>query len=368
MPRRFLLVASILSLISLASCQQSTPIPPAFPTLAPAPTASPAVPANGATSAPASTAIIAAPSATAASNSTPLAISAMRAKAYPGSSLTVEQTLPPGPNFSRSIVSYQSDGLKLYGLLTVPTGNPPAGGWPVILLNHGYIPPTEYSTAQSYAGIDAPLAEAGYVVFKPDYRGHGNSPGTPCQIYICPDYVTDSLNALASVKRLPGVNPDKIAVWGHSMGGNITLHELVISGDIKAAVIMAGVVGSYSDILDWWKARVANGVLTTSNDLETNQLVDQMVAQHGTPQTNRDYWNPMDPTQFLSDVQAPVLIQVGTADTVVPPSFSQNLAAQLKVAGKNVTLHVYPGADHNLSPDTAAAVQEAIAFFNQYLK
>ena len=57
-----------------------------------------------------------------------------------------------------------------------------------------------------------------------------------------------------------------------------------------------------------------------------------------------------------------------TADTVVPPGFSQGLAAQLQQAGKNVTLHVYPGADHNLSPDTAAAVHEALAFFDQYLK
>lgn len=367
MSRRFLLVASILSLVSLAACQQSTPAPSGFPTLGPIPSSSPAVPTTGATSA-MTPDVTAAATPTAASSSTSLAISAMRAKAYLGSEFVVEQTLPPGPNLSRSIVSYQSDGLKLHGLLTIPTGNPPAGGWLVILLNHGYIPPSEYSTTQSYAGIDAALAGAGYVVFKPDYRGHGNSPGTPCQIYICPDYVTDSLNALASVKRLPGVNPDKLAVWGHSMGGNITLHELVISGDIKAAAIMAGVVGSYSDILDWWKARVTSGVLTTQNDLETNQLVNQMVDQHGTPQSNPDYWNPIDPTQFIPDIQAPVLIQVGTADTVVPPSFSENLAAQLKAAGKNVTLHVYSGADHNLSPDTAAAVQEAIAFFNQTLK
>ena len=308
------------------------------------------------------------PALTPTTEPSPLDISAMRARAYPGSDLTVESVLSPGPGDNRYLVSYMSDGLRLFGLLTVPTGNKPAGGWPVILLNHGYIPPAEYSTEQSYVREVNLFSAAGYIVFKPDYRGNGNSPGSPSQVYISPDYVTDSLNALASVKRYPDVNPDKIGVWGHSMGGNITLHELVISHDLKAAVLMAGVVGSYSGILDWWNARVASGVLTTQNDQQTQQLVAQFVQLHGTPQTNPDFWEPKDPTYFVSDIQAPVLIQVGTADTVVPPNFSQDLAAQLQQAGKSVSFHQYPGADHNLAPETSAAVQEAIAFFDQIIK
>ena len=301
-------------------------------------------------------------------DSSPLALTVMQAKTYPGSDIVVESTLSAGLGYNRYIVSYQSDGLKLFGLLTIPTGVKPAGGWPVILLNHGYIPPTEYSTDQSYAGIVAPLAAAGYIVFKPDYRGHGNSSGIPYQSYVSPDYVTDSLNALASIKMYKDANPNEIGVWGHSMGGNITLHELVITHDFKAAVIMAGVVGSYSDILDWWKARVATGVLTTQNDLQTDQLLLQMVSLHGTPQTNPGFWNAIDPTYFISDIGTPVQIQVGSADVVVPPSFSQGLTVQLQNAGKSVTYHSYPGADHNLSPDTAAAMAEAVSFFNQYLK
>jgi len=308
------------------------------------------------------------PAPPAAADASPLAITAMRAKAYPGSDIVIERTLSGGPGYNRYVVSYQSDGLKLFGLLTVPTGVKPAGGWPVILLNHGYIPPTEYSTDQSYAGIVAPLAAAGYIVFKPDYRGHGNSPGIPYQSYVSPAYVTDSLNALASIKRYKDANPNEIGVWGHSMGGNITLHELVITHDFKAAVIMAGVVGSYSDILDWWRARVATGVLTTQNDLQTDQLLLQMVSLHGTPQTNPGFWNMIDPTTFIPDITVPVQIQVGSADVVVPPGFSQGLTAQLQNAGKSVTYHLYPGGDHNLSPDTAAAMAETVSFFNQYLK
>ena len=355
------ILAAILGLTLLASCQQA---PQPTTGIAPPPTMTIASTPLGEVSTAAST-TSALPT---ASDSSPLTISAMQAKAYHGSDIVTERTLSAGPRYNRYIVSYQSDGLKLFGLLTFPTGDKPVGGWPVILLNHGYIPPTEYSTDGSYAGIVAPLAAAGYIVFKPDYRGHGSSPGIPYQVYVSPGYVTDSLNALASIRKYKDANPDRIGVWGHSMGGNITLHELVLTHDFKAAVIMAGVVGSYSGILDWWTARVATGVLTTQNDLQTDQQLLQMVSLHGTPQTDPGYWNAIDPTYFISDIETPVQIQVGSADVVVPPSFSQALTAQLQNAGKSVTYHSYPGADHNLSPDTAAAMTEAVAFFNQYLK
>ncbi len=275
MPRRSSILVTILGLTWLASCQQTPPPTIAAPAAGSVPAASPAVIASAATTidTPAVTGTSATPTLAGTPESSPLAISAMRAKSYPGSDIVLEETLAAGPGYNRYIVSYQSDGLRLFGLLTVPTGNKPAGGWPVILLNHGYIPPAEYSTELSYAGVVAPLAAAGYIVFKPDYRGNGNSPGTPYQPYVAPDYVTDSLNALASIKKYKDANPDRVGVWGHSMGGNITLHELVLTGDFKAAVLMAGVVGSWSAILDWWQVRVATGVLTTQNDLQTDQLV-----------------------------------------------------------------------------------------------
>lgn len=370
MPRRPAAVTAILVITSAVGCQQTPPLAVASPTVLGSLTSTPTsiVVAGTPTVLAAPTAIATPPPSPAPPISDPLAIEAMGARSYPGSDITIEETLSGGSGYNRYLASYQSDGLKLFGLLTVPTGNRPSGGWPVILLNHGYIPPPEYSTEQSYAGIVAPLAAAGYIVFKPDYRGNGQSAGAPLQPYVSPEYVTDSLNALASLKRYPDANPDKIGVWGHSMGGNIALHELVLAGDFKAAVLMAGVVGSYSDILDWWTVRLTTGVLTTQNDLETHQQLLQMVNLHGTPQTDPGYWNAIDPTAYISDIQAPVLIQVGTADGIVPPKFSQGLAASLQRSGKAVTLHTYPGADHNLSPYTAAAMAEAVTFFDQYLK
>jgi len=361
MTRRLFLLIVALSLTWLAGCQPAVqpvlPTPPPLvaiteaPTVGASPSSAPAVPTQ-----------LASP------EGSPLAITSMRARSYPGSDIVFEGTLSPGSNYSRYVVSYQSDGLTLFGLLTIPSGEKPAAGWPVILLNHGYIPPAEYSTDASYERIVDPLASAGYVVFKPDYRGHDRSPGAPYQPYVDPGYVTDSMNAFASIRMYKDANPDEIGVWGHSMGGNVTLHELVITDAFKAAVLMSGVVGSYSGLIDWWARRVATGVLTTRNDLQADQMLLQMIDLHGTPQTNPGFWNSIDPTNYLSDVTPPLHIQVGTADTVVPQSFSEDLATALQADGKSVTLHTFPGADHNLSPDTSAAMAQAVSFFNQYLK
>ena len=76
-------------------------------------------------------------------------------------------------------LSYLSDGLRIYGLLTVPIADKPKNGWPVVIFNHGYIPPTQYRTTERYVAYVDRFAGNGYIVFKSDYRGNGLSEGQP---------------------------------------------------------------------------------------------------------------------------------------------------------------------------------------------
>lgn len=302
-----------------------------------------------------------------ATNLNPLTIAAMRDKSYPGSSIVIKQKLGSVGNYNEYIASYISDGLKIYALLTVPVGQRPTGGWPVILFNHGYIPPGKYSTQESYQPMVSPLASAGYIVFMPDYRGNGNSQGKPEQPYVSPSYMTDSMNALSSIKKYKDANPDRIGVLGHSMGGNVTLHDLVITHAFKAAVILSGVVGNEEDLLNWWSRRRAQNIIV-GNDLDTYYALQQILRQNGNPNTNPNFWNLLDPTNFISDISAPIQIQVGTADNVVPPNFSPSLRDKLQGNAKTVDYRQYLGADHNLSPDLGIAMQASIDFFNKYLR
>ena len=183
----------------------------------------------------------------------PLQISAMRAREYPGSDITIEETLDPGVNYDRYYVSYRSEGLKIYALMTVPNEEKPATGWPVIIFNHGFIPPDVYVSTERYVAYVDLIARSGYIVFRSDYRGHGNSEGDARGAYGSPDYTVDVLNAVASMKRYPDADPNRIGMWGHSMGGYITLRSMVITKDIKAGVIWGGVVASYPDLLTRWR-------------------------------------------------------------------------------------------------------------------
>ena len=304
----------------------------------------------------------------------PLTIEAMKKRSYPGSEMKIEQSLDKGVNFNRYVASYMSDGLKIYGLLTVPADNPstssghgkPSGGWPVMIFNHGYIPPKEYRTTERYVAYQDYFARAGYITFKSDYRGHGESEGRAEGAYYSPAYTIDILNALSSLKKFPDANSQRIGMWGHSLGGNITLRAMVISSDIKAGVIWAGVVGSYDDLLNNWHSPSSD--LTPEQRMHVLEIRNAFVRNYGLPASNPKFWDSIDPTKHLSEISGSIQLHQGLADQTVPPVFSEHLKKSLEEAHKNVELYTYPGADHNLSdPAFSLAMQRSLEFFNKYL-
>ncbi|OGH25085.1 MAG: peptidase [Candidatus Levybacteria bacterium RIFCSPLOWO2_01_FULL_39_24] len=296
----------------------------------------------------------------------PLSIEYMRSQEYPGSEITIEQTLQSGSNYNKYIASYKSDGLKIYALLTVPFGNPPAGGsWPVIIFNHGYISPKEYSTTGKYIAYADAFSRNGYIVLKSDYRGHGNSEGEAIGGYGSPAYTIDVLNAVASIKKFEDADVNRIGMWGHSMGGFITLRSMVISKDIKAGVIWGGVVASYPDLIYNWRRSTFTPPPLSAG---ARRWRDLLVAQFGTPAENPNFWNSISANAYLKDVSGPIQLHHGTADASVPIAFSEKLDKELKAMGKISELFIYRGDDHNLANNFNTAIQRSVDFFDKYLK
>lgn len=303
------------------------------------------------------------------STKNPLAIETMRERSYPGSDLVIEETLSNGSNYRRYIASYLSDGLKIYGLLTVPFEGPPESGWPVIIFNHGYIPPEQYQTTERYVAYLDAFARKGYLVFKPDYRGHGNSEGQPEGAYYSPAYTVDVLNAVASLRRFKDVNPEKIGMWGHSLGGNLTLRAMVVSNQIKVGVIWAGVVGTYEELINKWHHKIPWQPSVRESANHVGSIRQNLVNQHGTPEDNPSFWHSIDPRYYLADLSGPLLINQGLADQEVPPLFAESLKNDLEKLNKEFAYYTYPGADHNLSsPNFEKAMQRSVDFFDKYLK
>ena len=321
----------------------ATPLPSATPTITSSPTVAP----------------------TPAPTLHPMDINAMRQREYPGSEITIEETLERGANYSRYYAYYLSEGLKIYGLLTIPDGEMPASGWPAIVFNHGYIPPRQYRTTERYIAYVDWLARSGYIVFRIDYRGHDRSEGSPSGAYGSPGYTVDVLNAVTSLKNYPQANPEKIGMWGHSMGGYLTLRSMVISPDIKAGVIWAGVVASYPDLLTHW--RRSSGFPTPTPG-GTRSWRSGWTALYGSPEENPDFWNAVSANSFLADISGPVQLHHGTTDESVPLELSSILAGELQQLGKPYEFYIYEGDDHNLSNSFSTAMTRTIQFFDQYLK
>lgn len=324
-----------------------TPLPSATPTVTPSPTVVP----------------------TATPTLHPMQIEALRQGEFPGSEIVIEETLQRGANYSRYYAYYLSEGLKIYALLTVPDGEMPPGGWPGIVFNHGYIPPREYRTTERYIAYVDWLARSGYIVFRIDYRGHDRSEGSPSGAYGSPGYTVDVLNAVTSLKNFPQTNPEKIGMWGHSMGGYLTLRSMVVSPEIKAGVIWAGVVASYPDLLTRWRRSGSFPTPTPGGSPGGSRSWRSGWAElYGTPEENPDFWNAVSANSYLADLSGPVQLHHGTADDSVPLEFSNLLAAQLQQAGKPYELYIYEGDNHNLSNSFDTAMNRTIQFFDQYLK
>lgn len=301
-----------------------------------------------------------------AAGENPLAITSLRSGSYQGSDIVIEEALPSGSNYDRYIASYQSEGNKIYALLTVPQGEKPATGWPVVIFNHGFIPPAEYRTTERYIAYTDAFSRNGYIVFRSDYRGHGSSEGQASGGYGSNGYTIDVLNALVSMKKYKDADPNRIGMWGHSMGGFITLRNMVVSKDIKAGVIWAGVVGSYPDLLNNWRRRASVTPPATSG---LNRGWRQtLVEKYGEPEKNPEFWASISANSFLSDISGPVQIHHGTADTSVPVVFSETLDTQLKTARKISELYIYQGDDHNLANNLGVALDRSVAFFDKYVK
>jgi dienelactone hydrolase len=298
----------------------------------------------------------------------PMNILAARQTPYPGSEIVIEETLEPGLNYFRYYASYLSEGLKIYGLLTVPYAEQPASGYPAIVFNHGYIPPDVYRTTERYIAYVDTLARNGYIVFRIDYRGHDRSEGEASGAYGDPGYLVDVMNAVAALQRHPQVDPERIGMWGHSMGGYLTLRAMVISPEIKAGVIWAGVVASYADLLCCWRRGDPGQPTPTPNPNFARRWRQAWTELYGTPEENPEFWAGISANSYLADLSGPMQLHHGTADEDVPLQFSQTLYNQLLEAGKTAEYYEYPGDNHNISLYFTLAMTRTVEFFDLYLK
>ena len=269
-------------------------------------------------------------------------------------------------NYTAYLTSYDSDGLKVNGLLTQPNGNSSSRGWPAIIFVHGYIPPRQYNTVQNYYDYVDYLARNGFVVFKIDLRGNGSSEGEAGGAYYSADYVIDVLNAYSALQSSSFVNPDSIGLWGHSMAGNVAMRSFAAKPEIPAVVIWAGAVYSYTDMQEFGINDASYQPPGTSTERARRRM--RIRDTYGEPTADHFFWQQMAPTNYLNDLKGAIQIHHAINDPVVNIEYSRNLISLLDKTNVPHELQEYSSGGHNLSGAAFnEAMQKTVEFFKKYL-
>ncbi len=133
-------------------------------------------------------------------------------------------------------VSFQSDGLKLNGVLHIPESGVPGKKFPAFMVLHGF-----GSNCLSQSCVEpAKMLEAwGYAMLRFDMRGCGESEGERANL-ICLEQVRDTQNALTFLQGHPAIDPDRIACMGSSFGGAVTVYTAGVDKRVAAAISAGG--------------------------------------------------------------------------------------------------------------------------------
>lgn len=285
-----------------------------------------------------------------------LTIDDLSKRTYGAGQIAIERVMARNPDFSRYLIHYPSDGLKVYGFMNVPTGK---GPYPVVLVLHGYVNPATYRTLTYTTRYADAIARMGYVVIHPNYRGHPPSQGSPEGVFRV-NYAIDVLNLAAIVRGQSGKGPlakadgSRMGLWGHSMGGGIALRVAVVDPRVRAVVLYGSMSGD--------ERKNASQIYYVYSD-RTRGL-----AELNAPD---ERIKAISPIYHLQNARAAFSVHHGTADEQVPYAWSVELCQKLKALGKSTECFSYRGARHTFpsgSRADASFLAKVQDFFARTLK
>lgn len=239
--------------------------------------------------------------------------------------------------------------------LMVPKAATPSAGFPVILLNRGFVDPGIFQTGIGTRNFARYAAAKGYLTVAPDFLGFGASdPPAADTMEARLEKPAQLLDLIASLSTLTQANPHQLGVWGHSNGGQIALSLLAITEKPYPTVLWAPVTKPfpYSILFytDEYQDR-GKALRKTLADFETIYDVERFSIE-----------------QYLPLVTAPIQIHQGGQDTAVPISWNDDFVKLLETNNITVDYHQYSQADHNMIPNWNDVAEKSVAFFDLYLK
>jgi dipeptidyl aminopeptidase/acylaminoacyl peptidase len=238
----------------------------------------------------------------------------------------------------RRITYAAADGLQIPAYLTLPPGKEPRK-LPLIVLPHGG--PVARDDAQ-FDWWSQALADQGYAVLRPNYRGSDLSWG-----FISKGFgewgrkmQTDLSDGVRYLAKEGIADPARVCIVGASYGGYAALAGPSLDpGVYRCAVAVAG-ISDIRRMLTWVNDRAL------SRNSRTQRYWDRFMGVSG---PNDPAADAISPIKHLDAITVPVLLIHGKDDTVVDFEQSQVMYDALRKRNKDVQLVVLKNEDHWLS-------------------
>jgi dipeptidyl-peptidase 4 len=220
------------------------------------------------------------------------------------------------------------DGTILYGRLLLPPDSPAGGKIPVIVNIYGG-PAGQTVLKEPTNPFDEILARKGFAIFSVDNRG---TPGRDrkFQTAIRHEFgaieLKDQLTSLDQLlAQYPQLDQTRVAIWGWSNGGSMTLYAMTHSERFRAGVAVAPV----TDQINYD---------TIYTERYMGQLKDDPAG-----------YRESDVTSAAANLHGELLIAHGTGDDNVHFQNSVQMINALINAGKQFRLMIYPNKTHSIA-------------------
>ena len=266
----------------------------------------------------------------------------------------------------RMLFDYRNrDGVRLQGILALPDDYKPGEKRPMIVSFyeknsqnlHRYTPPS-FVTGMGTIPVEA--LSRGYITMYADIHFRTGSSHS--------DMLEGVEAATKKVIEMGYADPKKIAVHGHSYGGEGAAFIGTRSKMFAAVGMGAGVTDLYSDFSQsWgWSYQVTGGSGMNGNDY---YLFGQ--GRWGkSPWDDPELYRNESALAHAPNAVAPFLIMHGTADPTVAFSEGMNFYNALRYNGKKAVMLAYPGEGHGLRglANRRDLTIRYFQFFDHYLK
>ena len=287
--------------------------------------------------------------------------------------------------------TFDGKDVPVSGVILIPYGTPPAGGWPVVAWAHGTTgvgrvaaPSLDKALVYGWEGLLL-WPVLGYAVVATDYAGLGSNAGHP--YLVAEAQAQDVINALPAARAAyPELGRRWVAI-GHSQGARAVIEVAELQVGIRDPGYLGGIAiaggGDLDGRLDYidslpvraYLAFIALGIKAAYPDFDPAELLSPAALAllpaaekngwlgtmatyaYGVPagkMLNPDWSKSKTLEKFIAltkigdrPAYGPLLMMAGAADTTSPAQGVEQMAERLKALGATVEYRLYPGLDHD---------------------